>query len=414
MSKTDDTSKTQHGDLPAGTALTALDEHYRNNLHDVLDMLREQAPVYQDNVFQRWVLTKHEDIDKAFRNIASSGRDWEVAAEGTWGKTVTPRNGKFGMVDEDGAKHRRLRGLVSKTFTAKAVSALKPKLEQIADDLINNVKGRESFDFIREIAAPLPTIIMAEVLGVAKKDQESFKRWSEEWILIVDPAITPEMMQVARAANAALDNYFTETVKARSVEPQDDLISRLLHHVNDEGEKLTHQEVATICLQLIVAGNITSTDLIGNGLVALIQNPEQMAKLRAHPELMNKAVEEMLRYDAPVTEIPRFLYNDMQLSGVTVEKGQTLTCNLAGGNHDPAAYKCPHKFDIEREGPPHHTFGGGAHYCLGVHLARLEIAVTFTKLLEAFPVLKLVPGQKLERKAVPTFSGYKQVLVTTR
>ena len=121
----------------------------------------------------------------------------------------------------------------------------------------------------------------------------------------------------------------------------------------------------------------------------------------------------MLRYDCPVTEIPRFLYEDVDVDGVTVTKGQTLTLTLAGGNHDPAAYECPHKFDIERQGPAHFAFGGGAHYCLGVHLARLEIQVTFRKLLAAFPVLKLA-DEPLERKAVPTFSGYKRVMVTTR
>ncbi|QRN93152.1 cytochrome P450 [Archangium violaceum] len=405
-------SKAPHTQLPEGNQLTAQDEHYRNHMHDVLDLLREVAPVYKDNVFQRYVVTKHDAITKIFRNSTVCGRDWEVAAEGTWGKTVSPRNGKFGMVDEDGDKHKRLRGLVSKTFTAKAALALKPKLDQIADDLIARLKDRESFDFIRELAAPLPTIIMAEVLGVEKKDQEKFKRWSEEWVYICDPDISPEMLTVAREANANLENYFAETVKARLAEPKDDLISRLLHEV-DEGNKLTPIEVATICLQLIVAGNITSTDLIGNGLVALLQNPEQLEKLRAHPELMDKAVEEMLRFDAPVTEIPRFCYEAVEVSGQKIDKGQTLTLSLTGGNHDPAAYKCPHKFDIEREGPAHHAFGGGIHYCLGVHLARIEISVTFTKLLNAFPVLKLAE-QKLERKAVPTFSGYKRVMVTTR
>lgn len=411
MDKTN-AAKKPDDSLPQGVELTAQDEHYRNHMHEVLDRLRDAGPVYKDDVFQRWVVTRHEPMGKIFRNIAGCGRDWEVAAEGTWGSTVTPRNGKFGMVDEDGAEHKRLRGLVSKSFTARAVMEMKPALERIADDLIANLQGRESFDFIREFAAPLPTIIMAEILGVEKQDQEKFKRWSDEWVLICDPAISPEMLQLARAANASLEKYFNETVQARLKERKDDLISKLLHDA-EEGEELTPQEVATMCLQLIVAGNITSTDLLGNGLVALLQNPEQLEKLRARPELMDRAVEEMLRYDCPVTEIPRFLYEDVDVDGVTVTKGQTLTLTLAGGNHDPAAYECPHKFDVEREGPTHFAFGGGAHFCLGVHLARLEIQVTFRKLLAAFPVLKLA-DEPLERKAVPTFSGYKRVMVTTR
>lgn len=398
--------------LPQGNELTNRDEHYRNHMHDVLDTIREEGPAYKDDVFQRWIVTHHESARNIFKNIPSCGRDWQIAAEGTWGKTVSPRNGKFGMVDEDGEEHRRLRGLVSKTFAPKMVMPLREKMELIADELIEKVKGLEEFDFIQNIAAPFPTIIMAEILGVAKEDQEKFKRWSDEWVHICDPDITPEMHKLAIEANMALVDYFTRTVQARSVERKNDLISSLIHD-GDETEQLSLEEVATICLQLIVAGNITSADLIGNGIVALIKNPEQMQKLREHPELISQASEEMLRFDPPVTEIPRFLYNDIQLEDLTIEKGQTVTLNLAGSNRDPKTYKCPHKFDIERDEAPHHAFGGGAHYCLGVHLARLEIEVIFQKVLSAFPVLKLT-DQPLVRKAIPTFSGYKKIMVSTK
>lgn len=405
-------SATDKYKLPQGSQLNARDDRYRNNMHEVLDELREKAPVHRDDEYKRWVLTKHDSIQQILKDVARCGRDWEVAAEGTWGKIVPPRIGKFGMVDEDGAKHRRLRGLVAKAFTPKAVKPLKGALEQIADQLIANVKGRDTFDFIRAIAAPLPTIIMAEILGVAKKDQEDFKRWSDEWVYIIDPALSKEEFERAVAANRSLEKYFFATVKERSVKPQDDLISKLIHD-DDENVNLTPEEIATICLQLIVAGNITSADLIGNGLVALLQNPDQLEKLRAHPELMDSAVEEMLRYDAPVTEIPRFCYDAVEVVNTNIDKGQTITLNLTGGNHDPAVYSCPHDFNIERKEPEHHAFGGGAHLCLGIHLARIEINVTFTKLLQAFPVLKLA-DQKLEKKSVPTFSGYKQILVCTK
>lgn len=402
--------------LPAGTELTARDEHYRNNMHDVLDLLREATPAYHDEVFQRWIITKHEAARKLFKNIASCGRDWEVSSEGTWGKTVSQRvaegkgNGKFGMVDVDGEEHRRLRSLVSKMFSPKSVAQFRPMVERIADELIDKVKHLDTFDFIQYIAAPFPTLIMAEILGVERENQENFKRWSEEWILICDPDITPEMTKLAADASTALTGYFARTVADRTLHPTNDLVSRLIHE-GEKDELLTTEEIITICLQLIVAGNITSTDLIGNGLVALMKNPEQLKKLRTQPELMSKASEEMLRFDAPVTEIPRFCYTDVEVEGLLIEKGQTLTMSLAGSNHDPAAYKCPHKFDIEREGPSHHAFGGGAHFCLGVHLARLEIEVIFTKVLKAFPTLKLAE-QPLERKAIPTFSGYKKIIIS--
>ena len=404
--------------LPEGTQLTARDEHYRNHMHDVLDLLRNESPAYKDEIFQRWIVTKHEAARTLFKNIESCGRDWEVSADGTWGKTVSQRvaegkgNGKFGMVDVDGEEHRRLRSLVSKMFSPKAVAQFRPMVERIADELINKVKDLDTFDFITHLAAPFPTIIMAEILGVERENQETFKRWSEEWILICDPDITPEMAKLAADASTSLAGYFAKTVTERKLHPTDDLVSRLIHD-GEKNELLSTEEIITICLQLIVAGNITSTDLIGNGIVALLQNTEQMEKLRAHPELISKASEEMLRFDAPVTEIPRFCYTDVEIEGMTVSKGQTLTMSIAGANHDPAAYKCPHQFDIEREGPAHHAFGGGAHFCLGVHLARLEIEVIFSKVLQAFPTLKLV-DEPLQRKAIPTFSGYKQVMVSPK
>ncbi len=400
-----------HKKLPEGNQLTAQDERYRNRMHDVLDEIREVAPVYKDNVFQRWVVTSYDAARKVFKDLAHCGRDWEVAAEGTWGKTVSPRNGKFGMVDEDGEKHHHLRSLVSKTFTPKAVEPLRAKLEAIADELIDQVKDQEKFDFIRAIAAPLPTMIMAEILGVDKQDQAKFKQWSDEWVYICDPDVSPEKFELAKAANANLNEYFNKTVQARTLERRDDLMSRLIHD-GDGVEKLSSEEVATICLQLIVAGNITSADLIGNGMVALLQNPDQLEKLRANPHLMPLAVEEMLRFDPPVTEIPRFCYDKVNVEGVPIDKGQTLTLNLAGVNRDPKAYQCPHQFNIERQESTHLAFGGGAHFCLGVHLARMEIEITFGKILKAFPVLKL--AEPLERKSVPTFSGYKKIILSTR
>ncbi len=398
--------------LPKGSELNARNERYRNDMHQVLDELRSKSAVHEDNEFHRWYLTQHGAIGRVLRNVASCGRDWEVAAEGTWGKIVPPRIGKFGMVDEDGDKHRRLRGLVSKSFTPKTVAPRGSAIELRADQWIDKVRDRSEFDFIREIAAPLPTMIMAEILGVKKEDQEDFKRWSDEWVYIIDPDISPEEMSRAVAANQSLERYFLATVKERAIERQDDLISKLIHDgIGDE--TLSTEEIATICLQLIVAGNITSADLIGNGLVALLKNPEQLALLRERPELMSQAVEEMLRYDCPVTEIPRFCYEDIEVEGVEIDKGQTVTLNLAAANHDPAVYECPHQFDIERPSVPHHAFGGGAHLCLGIHLARHEIEITFAKLLEAFPVLKLA-DKTLARKAVPTFSGFKEVWVCTR
>ncbi|GJM07035.1 MAG: cytochrome P-450 like protein [marine bacterium B5-7] len=403
---------------PQGNELTARNKDYRNDLHSIIDKIRKTSPVYKDDVFQRWIVTTHDGTKKILKNITSCGRDWGVSSEGTWGKTVSQRvakgkgNGKFGMVDVDGEEHRRLRSRAAKMFSPPKVVEMRAMVERIADELIQEIHNLDTFDFIQTLAAPFPTLIMAELLGVEPKDQENFKRWSEEWILVCDPDITPSMAKLAADANVALTEYFVNAVEERTVNPGNDVISRLISGA-EKDDVLSLEEIVTIGLQLIVAGNITSTDLIGNGMVALLKNPEQLEKLRKNPELIHKTAEEMLRFDAPVTEIPRFCYTDVDVEGRIIEKGQTLTLNLAGSNHDPAAYHCPHKFDIEREGPSHHAFGGGAHQCLGIHLARLEIEVIFKKVLAAFPTLKLTDAS-LERKAIPTFSGYKKVMLSTK
>ncbi len=394
--------------MPQGNDLTAKDEHYRYHMHEVLDQIRGGCP-YKDETFNRWIVTDLKEAKKLFTSDAC-GRDWEVSSEGTWGDVVTSRDGKFGMVDSDGEEHRRLRGPLEESFSRKNIEKLKPRLDAIADELIENLKGKKTFDFIAEIAAPLPTLVMAEILGVDKEDQEDFKNWSDEWVYICDPDLSADDAKRASDASMALTRYFDKAVDERMANPKDDLISKIIH---ESGENmLSKDEIVTICLQLIVAGNITSADLIGNGMVALLKDPQQMDLLRNNMDMIKDAAEEMLRYDPPVTEIPRFLSKDVEVSGCPISKGQTLTMNLAGVNHDPNVYENPHEFDITRKGPSHLAFGGGAHHCLGIHLARMEIQTTFQKILEAFPVLKLV-DQDLERKSIPTFSGYKKILVTT-
>ncbi|MDY7579144.1 cytochrome P450 [Herbaspirillum sp. RTI4] len=407
---------TSTGHPPQGSALTNSDPHYREHPHEILDEIRSAGPAFKDELFQRWIVTNHDTAQRLFKNTAACGKNWEMASEGTWGKTVSARKGKFGMVDADGEEHQRLRNTAANAFSATFTASLQPELERIADELIDRILGLPQFDFIDSIAAPYPNRVMAAVLGITKEDEEKFKRWCEEWALICDPGISPEQHHIAIVASGSLHAYFSEIASARSKEPKDDFISRLVHNGNKNShsdDRLSSAEIAVICMQLIIAGNITLTDVMGNGLVALLHHPEQMDKLRYRHDLMDKAIEEILRFDPPASEIHRFCREDIQLEELTIRKGQTITSNIAGCNHDPATYVLPHQFDIERTGASHVSFGGGPHRCLGARLARMEIKVVFQKLLEAFPLLKLTQDA-LERKPAPTFNGYKKIMITTR
>jgi cytochrome P450 len=210
-------------------------------------------------------------------------------------------------------------------------------------------------------------------------------------------------------SSMGLDAYFRRAIAERRAEPRDDLISSLVR-VEESGDRLTDDEIVSMCSLLLTAGNITTTDLIGNGALALLQHPAEMQKLRDDPSLMANAVEEMLRYDAPVTQTGRTPMSDVTVAGCPIAKGQSITPSLASANHDPAANPEPHRFDVKRESPRHLSFGGGIHYCLGAPLARLEARIAFERLLARFPSLALA-DQALEWKNVPSFRGLARLIV---
>jgi cytochrome P450 len=403
--------------LPVGFQLMASDEKFRDNMHSVLDDLRENSPVLKDDQLNRWVLTRHDQITEIVANKNNFARNWEkYSGENTFARMIgTQIKSLFkdlGMIDLDGEEHLRLRKLVAKYFTPKAISSYKPQIETIVDQIFINLKEKESFDFIAEIAAPIPTMVIANVLGVDENDHKDFKLWTEQLIKCVDPGLDEKGMQEVFSAINSIQNYFKNAIQDRVKNPKDDLITKLLLSKEDS-QSLTNEEIVTTCLILIIAGNMTTTDLIGNGLVALLKNPNEFQKLKENSSLMPSAVEEMLRYDVPITEIPRISTKETLVGDTKIDKGQTLSLMLAAANHDPSVFKCPHMFNIERNEGQHLSFGGGIHYCLGAHLAKLEIEIVFKKLITNFPDLKLC-SDLCERKSVPTMNGFKFIMVKVR
>ncbi|MFA5960515.1 MAG: cytochrome P450 [Tatlockia sp.] len=397
---------------PKKDQLTARDAHYRDNMHEILDSIREQSPSYKDENFKRWVVTTYQGVQGVLKNTTGCGRDASVSAEDTWGRVLAQNpKGAFGMLDVDGEEHRRLRSSITKEFSPKQVALLSPMIECVANELIDKLKALDSFDLIESLAAPFPTIVISNVLGVDKKDQEQFKRWSNEWVHNIGPGVSKEAAAQGEKAYRSLSDYFDKAVQDRANQDTGDLLSRLIHQ-QDAQCQLSSQEIVTLSLLLILAGNLTSTDVIGNGIVALIKHPGELNRLQENPALIAQATEEILRFDAPITETIRFLNTPVEVEDVSIDEGQTLMLNLAAANHDPKVFHCPHQFDILREGPPHVAFGGGTHLCLGIHLARLEIQIILKKFLEAFPSIHLM--EEPERKAVSLFNGYKAVWLSVK
>jgi cytochrome P450 len=390
--------------VPTGIELTALDPAFQRDPYPILDRVRTQEPVHYDAVIKRWVLTRHDDVDALLRD-----RTWAVdgrkAAPGTYMEMFADRRDgrEPSMLFVDDPDHARLRGLVNKAFTPRAVERMAPRIQEVVDELLDAAAAREGFDVIADFASPLPTIVIAEMLGVDGKDQADFKRWSDVLGAGFDPFPTPESQQAMAETSEALDTYFRKAVEERRAHPGDDLLSAMIA-AEEAGQQLTTDEIITMCGLLLTAGNLTTTDLIGNGVLALLQNPKQMELLREDPSLIKQAVEEMLRYDSPVVQTARIAMSDTKIGGCPIKSRESVMPSLAAANHDPAVYPHPDVFDITRADTHHQSFGGGVHFCLGAPLARLEAQIAVNTLVQRFPTLRLGGGELVYRR-LPAFRG---------
>ncbi len=395
--------------VPTGVALTPLDERFRTQPDLVLDELRAAEPMHRDDILKRWVLSSHENVDALLRDRSLSTNPAN-GADGTFMKLFAgPADHEPSILFLDPPRHTHLRGLVSKAFTPRALEAITPRVQEIVDELLDAVAGEASFDLIASFAGPLPTIVIAEMLGVDPADRLDFKRWSDDGVLAFDPMITPEQSVRVETARAELEAYLRRAIAECRRRPREDLISALTA-VEDDGKKLNDDEIVTMCALLLAAGNVTTTDLIGNGVLALLQHRDELAKLQADPSLIGNAVEEMLRYASPVTETGRVAVADVTVAGCPVHAGESLIPVLAAANHDPAVYPDPHRFDVTRADTHHHSFGGGVHFCLGAPLARIEAQLAIGTLVRRFPDLRLA-DEPLEWRRLPGFQGLMRLMV---
>ncbi len=295
---------------------------------------------------------------------------------------------EFAVLSSDPPVHTRLRRLISRDFTPRRIGELEPRIREITNRLLDEIARKPRFDLMRDLAIPLPVTVIAEVLGIASEKYETFKRWSDR--IIESTALMPgaPLPQHIRDDLAEMRAYFGEEIERRRRHPGRDLMSALVA-AHDGGESLSAGELMQFLVLLLLAGNETTTNLIGNGTLALMRHPEQMAMLRANPALLPGAIEEMLRYDGPVHAIFRTTPADAEIGGVFVEKGSAILVLLAAANRDPAQFPDPDSFDIRREPNEHVAFGDGIHYCIGAPLARLEAAIAFGSMLRRFPRLSL-------------------------
>lgn len=284
----------------------------------------------------------------------------------------------------DGARHRRLRGLVSKAFTPRRVEALRARAEALVDALLDRVASEGAMDVVRDLAEPFPTVMIAELLGVPASDHARFRAWSDGLVDFLDPLSGRNGLETCRVATRELGAYFRELLAERRRDPRDDLLSAMLA-AEDDGASLTEDELVALASLLLAAGNETTTSLIGNAVVLLLRHPTERRRLQDDPTLLPSAVEECLRIEPPVQLTDRAVAVETELGGVRLAPGTIVGLLLAGANRDPERFPDPDRFDVARSDNVHLSFGYGNHFCLGAALARLETQVALGALLRRFP-----------------------------
>jgi cytochrome P450 len=292
------------------------------------------------------------------------------------------------MLNADPPEHTRLRSLVHKAFTPRYLEQLRPRVQAITDELIDRVQARREMDLVEEFAFPLPITVISEMLGIPAELRDTFRGWVDT-ILIQDPGADPTTRERTGAATQGIAGLLLRLFEERRAAPTDDLIGRLVQ-VEEQGERLNSQELLAMAMVLLLGGYETTANLIGNGMLALLTSPEQLALLKARPELVESAVEEFLRFDSPAEfTTDRYTAEEVELGGVRIPSGATVLAVLSAANRDGQRFPEPDRLQIDRADNRHLAFGYGVHYCVGAPLARLEGQIAFSTLLARLPNLRL-------------------------
>ena len=382
----------------SGVAYNPLSPRMARDPYPFYAELRARDPVHHSRLLDAWVFSRHADVDAILRDFRRFSSDQRKRDPGLRRRRRSLPMPEPTILFLDPPDHTRLRSLVNRAFTPRAVTALEARIRGMAGELLAGADPA-GFDLMEALADPLPVMVIAEMLGVPPADRAQFKTWSNQRARILEPTVSGRELQIAQQASRSLDAYFRTIIEARRVEPRDDIISALVH-VEEAGDRLTEREMLGMLRLLLVAGNETTTNLIGNGVLALLRHPEQMRALRDDPGLIPTAVEELLRFDTPVQATLRLVLEDCEVNGFPLRRGDNAVLLNGAANHDPAAFDRPDRLDIRRGESNHVAFGRGIHYCLGAPLARLEARVAIEVLLERYSTLRLLSDRPAFRRSI--------------
>lgn len=376
----------------------------RNDPYPLYRELRDTAPIFHDDNLDFWYLTRFEDCRTVLRSNSFGKSPRHERVSFVDGQVREPNPDDVpSMLFQNPPDHTRIRGLVSRAFTPRRMEEMRPQVKALTDELLDEMGGDDVVDLIDRFAFQLPVRVIAALVGVPSEDRDWFRPRTADLVRTLEPTATADEWDAAEKSGREITEYMKDLVAEKRRNPGDDLLTSLVE-VEAEGDRLTEGEMISNTVLMFTAGFETTTNLIGNGVLALLHHPDARRQLRERPELWPNAVEEMLRWDGPVQLDGRLCFEDTEIAGETIEAGSQVLTLIGAANRDPESVERPDEFDITRDDIPIMSFASGIHYCLGAALARLEGQVAMQRLFERYPDLEMAVDAP-SRKAALTIRG---------
>lgn len=374
---------------------------YAGDPFPVYAWLRDNDPVYWDEKNKLWIVSKYAEVAYVSKNPKLFCSKFGVTPD---------TDIQISIVTMDDPRHTKLRSIVSRGFTPRMVATLEPRIRDIVRECIDAMADRGACDFVTELAVPVPLLVIAEMIGIPHEDRQAFWHWSDTMILAAGQHNNPEILEKASTAYLEYASYLQQIFEDRRRHPREDLVSILVAAQDEgtlgsDGENLSNDELLMFMTLLLVAGNETTRNGLSGGMHVLSEHPEELRRLVAHPELLPSAVEEILRWVAPIVGFRRTATQDTELRGRQIHEGDKVLMLYQSANRDAEIFAEPNRFDIRREPNDHLTFGIGTHFCLGANLARIELRIVFEELLRRLPDIQVAPGATPVRIPSPLVRG---------
>jgi pimeloyl-[acyl-carrier protein] synthase len=394
------------------------DSKFNANPYPTYHRLREEDPVHRYLVGGDWIVTRYADVKAVLKSgcVSTDDKPKKIKERNQYlqdkGKNLntlafTTSRFLFYMNPPD---HTRLRGLVGKAFSPVVVERMRPLIQEIVDELLDQVRHKGSMDIVADLASPLSVTVISRLLGIPKEAQQQLYEWVKVLFRILDPLLSLKEYEAMNRATENFHEYLSTLIAERQKYPQEDLISNLIVQ-QEQNDRLTQKEILAICTLLFAAGEETTGNTIGNGMLALLQHPNQMEQLKKEPTKIESAVEEIIRYDSAVQMITRIATNNFEIGKQTIKAGEKIVLCLGAANRDPAQFPDPDRLNINREQNQHVAFADSIHYCLGAALARAETQIAINTLLKNFPDLQLASNNLEWQKSI-VLRGLKSLLVS--